>query len=284
MAFVHTDTKSFEPFGRLPSELRLAIWEMALDGIPERLFHVKQRRVSETGQAVLEFWRRPRLPPQLQVCHEARQAACQQYILTLPTYGDGSWARFHPDRDILYFEYMYSNWGPESDREAERIISPDAGLDGVRNIGIHELVPYHTAARRMTRDALRTRFPYMKKLIYVTPELPRLPSKFSGRGWESEPDCCRRRPGLVVPMEDLQALSSLPLGTSTWTRYRLFLNRFLGLGRRGVVIEGRVIIREMCEGKGAGRGHCPRLGTRGLSNTYCSFVLTNWTFPDHIVI
>ncbi|KAL2074174.1 hypothetical protein VTL71DRAFT_7952 [Oculimacula yallundae] len=96
--------KRFKFFPRLPAELRLMIWELALPG--ERVVRIQDFpeciHKHQPSAVCRCIGSKARVPTLLHVCHESRALALKHYTITFenrmfqPTY-------FNPNLDILYF-------------------------------------------------------------------------------------------------------------------------------------------------------------------------------------
>ncbi|CZS93657.1 uncharacterized protein RCO7_09477 [Rhynchosporium graminicola] len=97
-------SKQFAFFPKLPAELRLMIWELALPG--ERIVRIQEFVESSPHDRILQAYQcigsKARVPTLLHVCHESRTLALKHYTIILknrllkPTY-------FNPDLDTLLF-------------------------------------------------------------------------------------------------------------------------------------------------------------------------------------
>lgn len=102
-------TRSFRPFPKLPVELRMSIWQLALP--KTRVLTIKRKqytRVSGSGSAKLNGFAAPaQVPTILHVNREARSEALRYYQLSFGGCGAPATIYFDPRFDTVYFRSNY---------------------------------------------------------------------------------------------------------------------------------------------------------------------------------
>ncbi|ROV89548.1 hypothetical protein VSDG_08533 [Cytospora chrysosperma] len=98
----------FVRFRLLPAELRIMVWEHAVKGLDERIFHAKPGTAKRNF--LISFWNCPRPPAVLHACHDSRAVAKRQLSFIFnDNEGNGMW--WNPRADILYFDFNpYRHW------------------------------------------------------------------------------------------------------------------------------------------------------------------------------
>ncbi|CAG8962146.1 hypothetical protein HYFRA_00005192 [Hymenoscyphus fraxineus] len=109
------DTSTFTFFPKLPSELRLAIWDFAAFVEPRVVEFSSQLITPDDEPACIGYiFSRTPLPSILSICHESREVALRYYITSF--YGRRDiFIRYNPAIDTILFGYLRSyavelNW------------------------------------------------------------------------------------------------------------------------------------------------------------------------------
>lgn len=111
----------FEPFLRLPLELRIRVWELA--AFP-RLVYLP--RTPENSQFTLETilpenqLHETLPPPVMHACHESRQYAMYQKVSLSPSSPQHIWANFENDTICVNFQDFINRRGLELHRSQIR--------------------------------------------------------------------------------------------------------------------------------------------------------------------
>ncbi|KAL2212308.1 hypothetical protein CC79DRAFT_358638 [Sarocladium strictum] len=129
----------FPQFSKLPPEIRLEIWKLALPDT--RVFRIRSPMQSHMAPILMEYNHRP--PSALKTCHESRQVASKEgKFLFGPRSSSstgGLW--FNPAKDILFFPSHPKEWEDkdqyyESFEVLKSLRSNEIWIDHVRNVAV----------------------------------------------------------------------------------------------------------------------------------------------------
>lgn len=97
---------TFELFPRLPTEIRLKVWQFATNGCDARIVQVKIKNLvtkySEHGRGVVFSSATP-IPGVLHACSESREVALCRYRLSMSSFASGPRIFLDYSSDTIYF-------------------------------------------------------------------------------------------------------------------------------------------------------------------------------------
>lgn len=161
--------QTFPSFPRLPFELRLKIWKVALPGrrvVQAILDHESRERTPRGSTEKLDWFTiKTNQPPPalLHVCHESRVVALEKYNTCLDTISTSSYIRIDPLEDIMYFsKKRRAHPLPPADINLGTIMTPES-LERIRYLAADLLYTWPWRVNGVTFGSLKS----LERLIIV---------------------------------------------------------------------------------------------------------------------